>query len=117
MKRVLIADDEEMVRRTLKGALSTLAVEVQEAVDGQQALELALREDFDLVITDYKMPRLVGLGLLAGCRRKHPQLPFIIVSGQGPENLDRVDEVCFLQKPFSCEDLLSLVRYLLDLPS
>ena len=117
MKKVLIADDEEMVRRTLKGALSTLAVEVQEAVDGQQALELALQEDFDLVISDYMMPRLDGLGLLAGCRRKHPQLPFIIVSGQSPENLDGLEEGCFLQKPFSFEDLLSLVKCVLDLPS
>ena len=117
MKRVLIADDEEMVRRILKGALSILAVEVQEAVDGQQALELALREDFDLVISDYMMPRLDGLGLLAGCRRKNPQLAFIIVSGQSPENLDKLDEVYFLQKPFRGQDLLSLVRYILDMPS
>ena len=117
MKKVLIVDDEEVVRRTLRDSLRVLAVEVHEAEDGQQALELALQEDFDLVISDYMMPRLDGLELAAECRRKKPALPFIIVSGHSLANLDRLDEVYFLQKPFRCQDLLNLVRYILDLPS
>lgn len=113
MRKVLVVDDEESVRKTLARALKSLPLEVWEAEDGEKGLKLALSNAFELVITDYQMPVLDGMSLIAGCRQKYPELPFILISGEQPENVERHDEVYFLRKPFSMGDLVSLVRYIL----
>ena len=115
MKKVLVADDEEVLRKMLRKFLERLPLEVQEAGDGEQALVLVLAGAFDLVITDYQMPGLDGLALIAACRQKHLRLPFILISGEQPENVERHDEIYFLKKPFSGGDLVSLVRFILRL--
>jgi CheY-like chemotaxis protein len=113
MKTVLVADDHETVRKTLRRCLERLPVNVQEAEDGEQALELVLGGAFDLVISDYQMPGLDGLELIARCRQQHPQLPFILISGAEPENAGRHEDLYFLKKPFRMADLASLVRFIL----
>lgn len=115
MRKILVVDDDELVRKTLVRVLKKLPLEVWEAEDGEKGLELALSNAFDLVITDYQMPMLDGMELIARCRQKYPELPFILISGEQPENTGRYDEVYFLRKPFSMGDLMSLVRYILQI--
>lgn len=114
MKKILVADDNEAVRKTLRRCLEWLHVNVQEAGDGEQALELVLGGAFDLVVSDYQMPGLDGLELIAECRQKYPQLPFILISGEQPENIEKHEDIYFLKKPFRMADLVSLVRFILE---
>lgn len=115
MGKILVVDDSESVRKTLARALKRLPLEVWEADDGGKGLELVLGNAFELVITDYQMPVLDGISLIAGCRQKYPKLPFILISGAQPENIKMLDDVYFLQKPFSVADMMSLVRYILQI--
>jgi DNA-binding NarL/FixJ family response regulator len=80
--RILLADDHELVRGGLKLVLESapdLRV-VAEAGDGAQALELALRDDFDLAVLDVSMPRLTGLQVAAEISRYRPELLTLMLS-------------------------------------
>ena len=63
--RALVVDDDDAVRYTVRGFLERARLEVDEAVDGVDALEKIESKGFDLVVTDIQMPRLDGLELLA----------------------------------------------------
>ena len=115
MEKVLVVDDCEVVRKILGRMLRTLPLELWEAENGEQGLALVLSEAFDLVITDYLMPKLDGLEMIAQCRQKFPELPFILISGTQPENVEKLDEVYFLGKPIGIENLLPLVKFILDI--
>ncbi len=80
--RVLLADDHAMVRRGLRHVLdsqSDLEV-VAEVGDGREAVELALREDIDLVVLDVAMPRMTGLQAARELSRRRPDLRVLILS-------------------------------------
>ena len=79
--RVLIADDEEASRKGLKALLTNWGYEVQEAADGQEALEKAATFLPRVVVTDVLMPRLDGLGLLAQLRTESPLTTVILLTG------------------------------------
>ncbi len=80
-KRVLVVDDEEDCRCTLGLLLVQAGYSVYEACDGLEALNEMKRRRFDVVVTDYHMPRLNGLELLMLSRVVWPDLPVVIVSG------------------------------------
>jgi DNA-binding NarL/FixJ family response regulator len=80
--RILLADDHELVRDGLKLVLDTepdLSV-VAEAGDGAEALEIALREELDLVVLDVSMPRLTGLQVAAELHAQRPELRTLMLS-------------------------------------
>jgi len=84
MYTVMIVDDEQAIRRGLAAKLNweSLGFRIAaEASNGEEALELLAREPVDLVITDVKMPRLDGIGLIERCRSFHPATRFIVLSG------------------------------------
>lgn len=81
--RILVADDEPDSRQALKDVLSHWGYEVGEAVDGQDALERAVRFLPAVVIADLVMPRLDGLGLLKALQEELPFATVIILTGQG----------------------------------
>jgi len=80
--RLLLADDHAMVRRGLRHVLEAVPdlVVAAEAGDGREAVELALREDFDLAILDNAMPRMTGLQAAAELQRRRPELKVLILS-------------------------------------
>jgi two-component system, chemotaxis family, chemotaxis protein CheY len=81
MKRVLIVDDAATVRMYYRNALEEMGVEVEEAVNGIEALEKVLLAPFDLYIVDINMPKLDGYGFLRELRgRSIAQVPAIMVS-------------------------------------
>ena len=81
--RILVVDDEESSRKGLKALLSNWGYEVQEAADGQEALEKATSFLPTVVITDLVMPRLDGLGLLKALQSDFPFATVIILTGHG----------------------------------
>jgi two-component system alkaline phosphatase synthesis response regulator PhoP len=119
-KTILVADDESHILNVVSLKLRNAGYRVVTAGDGQEALELAVAEKPDLVITDYHMPRLSGIEL---CRRlKQDQqtrsIPAIMLTARGYhlEEQDRADSgiLHMLSKPFSPRHLLTTVNEVLQ---
>ncbi len=92
MARVLVVDDEEFIRFTLRQMLEKAGHEVIEAVNGQDALDAFQRTTVDLVITDIIMPEKEGIETIVELRRQRPDLKIIAVSGGGrTRTLDYLD--------------------------
>lgn len=79
--RILLVDDNSAGLKARKTVLEELGYRVTSALNGEEALEQFAEQKFDLVITDYKMPRMDGTDLIARLRRKTPDLPIILLSG------------------------------------
>lgn len=78
---ILLVDDNKLGLSARKSVLEELGHRIATAANGVEALELFARQTFDLVVTDYKMPRMDGLELIAGLRKMSPELPVILISG------------------------------------
>ncbi len=118
-KTILVADDETHILHVVSLKLRNAGYIVLTARDGQEALDLALAERPDLLITDYHMPELSGLEL---CQRlkQDPStsgIPAIMLTARG-YNLEPADTEssgirCMLSKPFSPRQLLATVNEVL----
>ena len=112
--KVLICDDEEGIRESLKLILSdhyTLIV----AQDGAQCLDcLKNTKDIGLILIDIKMPKLNGLDLLKEIKRLYPHLKVIVVTGY--RSVDTAAEAVrlgacgYIVKPFNAEEILATVK-------
>lgn len=120
---VLLAEDEELVRRAAIRILERNGYSVLPAEDGQHAMELfaANADEVRLVITDVLMPRMGARGLVEFVRSLRPSMPVLCTSGyaEGKSDPERMipDDVPFLLKPWRTNDLLVQLRALLDAPS
>lgn len=83
VKRVLVVDDEAKMRRILELSLKSMGHEVEQAADGLEALEAIERRPFDLVLTDLRMPRKDGIGLLGALRDRGDDVPVIVMTAYG----------------------------------
>ncbi len=79
-KRILVVDDEAKMRRLLELSLKGLGHEVVQAEDGESALAAFDTMPFDLVLTDLRMPRLDGMGLLRALRERGEDVPVIVLT-------------------------------------
>ena len=117
-KRVLLAEDEMQVREAIRLLLSVDKHQVTEARDGREALALFQPGQYDLVITDYKMPRMQGDELAMEIKRQAPRQPVLMISAYTREaqiSNSLVDAV--LNKPFSFADLRKVITRLLCDPA
>jgi CheY-like chemotaxis protein len=114
-ERVLLAEDEPLVRRVARMALEREGYTVVEACDGQEAVEClrARGPRVDLAILDLSMPRMGGLEALVELRRLAPDLPVILTSGHFSDAAPSPD-ADFLPKPYRPDALAERVRALLD---
>lgn len=80
---ILVVDDDILVRRILKKYISNLGYHVDTAEDGRGALDKLGSFSYDLVLTDLQMPRLGGVELLKEMFREYPDIPKIVLTGQG----------------------------------
>jgi two-component system chemotaxis response regulator CheY len=106
--KVLIVDDQRSVRRVTRLALENFGVRmIHEAENGVAALQKALSQPIDLIISEFSMPEMDGLGLLRAVRG-HPavrKLPFILITRRGDRELVVVAAKAgvndYLVKPFT----------------
>lgn len=113
MARILVVDDESTVRRVVRRMLETCGHSIEEATDGQEALESCIREAFDLVITDIQMPRLDGFGLIRELKRRSGDTRIFALTGEGPEALIEAREAGAsygFAKPFKVDKVLAAVQ-------
>lgn len=118
MPKILIIDDEKSIRSTLREIFEYENFEVAEAVDGQEGLDMFLKEEYDIVLCDIKMPKLDGLEVLAVAHQAKPDVPFVMISGHG--TIDTAVEATrngaydFLSKPPDLNRLLITIRNAMD---
>jgi UDP-3-O-[3-hydroxymyristoyl] N-acetylglucosamine deacetylase len=110
---ILVVDDEENIRQTLRGVLSDEGFEVLEAPDGRRALELLAHTAPRLAIVDVWMPDVDGIELVERMRTQAPGVPIIVISGHGTietaVRVIRLGAFDFLEKPFPLDALLNVV--------
>ena len=113
-KRILLVEDERLLRETIRLLLGQFGFTVVEANNGAEALGLFARGHFDLVMTDYEMPFLKGNELAARIRRLAPQQPILMITGFGHKaGADNpVDAV--IDKPFDFDRLRTITEQLLN---
>jgi two-component system, cell cycle sensor histidine kinase and response regulator CckA len=118
---VLLVEDEEPVREYMATLLAGLGYKVFQAADGEEALRLInppVNREIDLLITDIIMPRMGGKELVYRLRDRLPQSRMIFCSAYPGELATRhrmlTDEIAFLQKPVTPQQLAILVRQRLD---
>lgn len=113
-RRVLIVDDDQFVRAALKDILAPLSLEIDEAVDGVEAVERYQAGKFDLVLLDLFMPRKSGIEALMDLRRVDPQARVLVVSSLASEVL--VDQALsagaqgYVLKPFHPLEITEAVK-------
>jgi DNA-binding response OmpR family regulator len=119
-RKVLIVDDEEVVRTSLRSHLAKLGYEVQEAADGEQAVEELLKDDFDLLICDILMPKKGGWEVIKEVRSnsKTKHLPVIVLKAKNEESdifkgYD-LGANYYMTKPFTKAELLYGLRLMFD---
>ena len=83
--KILVVDDEAAARRGLVSLLTGWGYDVEEAADGQEALEKYDASPVPLVLTDLRMPRLDGMGLLRELLRKNPAPRVVVITAHGSE--------------------------------
>ena len=116
-RRIMIVDDDESVRSLLRMTLPEDEYEIDEAIDGEQALALLERGVPDIVLLDWKMPGRHGSLVLDELKRRYPQLPVIVLTAEIAEHHRSLAESLrvdvFLTKPFSPLELLETIERLL----
>lgn len=117
-RRILVVDDEDLVRDLLKHHLVKLGYEVVQAEDGAKALKLYRENPVDLVLSDVRMPRLDGLQLLVALKDMNPRLPVVLISGHGEVEIVvqalKAGADNFLAKPLRMDILARVVEQALS---
>jgi DNA-binding NtrC family response regulator len=118
MAKILVIDDEKAIRRSIKEILEFEKHVIDEAEDGQMALEMALKNNYDIILSDIKMPKLDGIELLQKLVDHKVNSAIIMMSGHGTIEtaVDAVKNGAYdyLAKPIDLNRLLVSVRNALE---
>lgn len=118
-RRILVAEDEALAAMAIEDELLREGYEVTLAPDGHAALQAAQQAMPDLLLTDLRMPRLDGAGLIRALRAASPSLPVVVMTGYAPaggaEAFRDLGEgpVVLFTKPLDMDALLAELRRLL----
>ena len=124
MRKILVIDDNAVVRRLLHDMLTTESYDVIVAANGSDAIEALRKFSVDAVVTDLYMPGMDGLETIIELRKRYPDLKIIAMSAgssrlSGPqadhlETARVIGADAVLKKPFEPEELIGALRQLLD---
>ena len=116
MAKILIIDDERAIRNTLKDILEFEGYEVNTAEDGEQGVNMAKKDSYDLIYTDIKMPKMDGMEVCQRIR-EFSNVPIVMLTAKG-EDMDKIlgldlgaDD--YLAKPFGMLEMISRVKSVL----
>jgi CheY-like chemotaxis protein len=116
--RVLLADDDPLVRKLISGYLVAAGYVVRTAVDGLDALGKLRTGLPDLIISDLIMPRMSGIELLEVVRRRFPQIPVIVISAVAADEMPEevIADAYYHKNGFGFEPLLQTISDLTRRP-
>ena len=114
MKKVLVVDDEDMVRNYVRRALLSRGWEVVEAVNGVDALKALRAGEFDAMICDLKMPDLRGEEVIKEAAASWPKMKIIVITGSVSDVASLIEPEIhasgFLLKPFGIDEIRDLAE-------
>jgi len=114
MSRILVIDDEQSIRNSLKEVLEYEKYEVDLATEGREGLEMFEKNKYDVVLCDIKMPKMDGIEVLEEIFEQTTDVPIIMISGHG--NIDTAVESIkkgaydFIEKPLDLNRLLITIK-------
>ena len=118
MHRILVIDNEERMCHLLQAALESEIIQVEMALDGEQGFDQFKNSDFDLIITDLKMPKINGLELLDKIKKVSSETEVILMTAfataQTAVDAMKLGAYDYLIKPFDMEELKLKVERILD---
>jgi len=113
MMKILVVEDEELLRELAVEALEDAGFDVIEAASGEEAMSRCREHMADALFTDIKLPgKINGWDIAEHCRRTHPELPVIYASGYSHVEHRPVPGSRFFQKPYRPEQVINAIREL-----
>jgi DNA-binding NtrC family response regulator len=120
-RRALVIDDEQIVLDSVTRILAEENYEADTALSGRDGLCKALERDYDVVLTDIRMPDIGGMRVLRDIKRAKPPLPVVIITGyatvKSAAQAMKLGAADYIEKPFTPEQLLKAVKSVLTLAS
>lgn len=118
LRKVLVIDDEDVIRQTIRKQLDGSGFEIIEAEDGQQGIDLLNTLDnpltVDVIICDIRMPKINGIEAIAYFRKEYPSTPIIVLTGYPDVTLatDLLKQgvTDYLTKPVDKQSLVEVVK-------
>ena len=113
MEKILIIDDEKSVLDMLNVVFKKEGYRVKKSLSAQKALELIDEEDFDLILSDIRLPQISGMELLRKIKEKKPGIPVIMITAYGTikqaVEAFKAGAIDYVVKPFDVDELKIIV--------
>jgi DNA-binding NtrC family response regulator len=113
-KRVLVIDDERIVLDSITKILKEENFEVDVTLSGRQGLEWAIAKDYDIVLTDLRMPDIGGMRVLRDVKRAKPAMPVVMITGfsnvKSAVEAMKLGAAEYLEKPFAPDALVKVIQ-------
>ncbi len=118
-KRALVVDDEQVVLDSVSRILTDENYEVDVTLSGREGIDWAIKETYDIVLTDIRMPDIGGMRVLRDVKRAKPSLPVVMITGyasiESSVQAMKMGAADYLEKPFTPDQLLKAVASALDI--
>ncbi|MDZ7316594.1 MAG: response regulator [candidate division KSB1 bacterium] len=118
MPKILIVDDEQVIRSGCRQILEMNGYQAEEAADGREGLRKLAAEEYDVVLTDILMPEMDGMQLLEEASKLGKDVVFIVITGyatlESAINAGRRGAFDYLPKPFNADELIAKVERALE---
>ncbi|MEM0951141.1 MAG: response regulator [Cyanobacteria bacterium P01_H01_bin.74] len=122
--KVLVVDDSAVMRKIIVGVLTTMNVtpeNITQAGDGQEAVDLAASNTFDIILMDWNMPTMLGIDAVKAIRESGNATPILMVTTEGERSnvLTAIQAGAnnYLVKPFNSDDLRERIEQMTQLPA
>ena len=116
--KVLVIDDKQIVLDSVRKILTAESYEVDTSLSARQGLDWAIQKQYDVVLTDIRMPEIGGMRILRDIKRAKPSLPVILITGyatvQSAVQAMKLGATDYLEKPFTPEQMVEAVSAALD---
>jgi len=116
--KALVIDDEQIVLDSVSKILTDENYEVDVSLSGREGLNRAIEKDYDIVLTDIRMPDIGGMRVLRDVKRAKPSLPVVIITGyasvKSAVQAMKLGAADYIEKPFTPDQLLKAVDAALD---
>lgn len=118
-KKALVIDDEQVVLDSVSKILTDENYEVDVTLSGREGIDRAIKENYDVVLTDIRMPDIGGMRVLRDVKRAKPSLPVVMITGyasiESSVQAMKMGAADYIEKPFTPDQLLKAVASALDI--
>jgi DNA-binding NtrC family response regulator len=117
-KSALVIDDEQIVLDSITKILVNEIFKVDVTLEGKIGIQMAIGNDYDIVLTDIRMPDIGGLIVLRDIKRKKPKVPVAVITGyatvRSAVQAMKLGAADYLEKPFTPEELMRLINTVIE---